>query len=258
MTQTPTQGASSDRLQLVSSLGTSQSFCRVLREDADLAASVPAELRETAIAECVAPLADLPRGTWSGQNDLRGDGIGLLVLDGLLVRRVGIEGRFGAELVGEGDLLRPWQEDLSVTTSTNWRVLQPSRLAVLDTQVTRGLAAYPSLVVALVDRALNRARSLAAMMAIVHHARVEARLELLLWLLADRWGKVTTDGVRLPLKLTHSVLGELIAARRPTVTVGLSALAKRGVMTPLPGGGWRLHGKPPGELQLLSPTRMLI
>ena len=248
MTQTPTQGASSDRLQLVSSLGTSQSFCRVLREDADLAASVPAQLRETAIAECVAPLADLPRGTWSGQNDLRGDGIGLLVLDGLLVRRVGIEGRFGAELVGEGDLLRPWQEDLSVTTSTNWRVLQPSRLAVLDTQVTRGLAAYPSLVVALVDRALNRARSLAAMMAIVHHARVEARLELLLWLLADRWGKVTTE----------TTDGELIAARRPTVTVGLSALAKRGVMTPLPGGGWRLHGKPPGELQLLSPTRMLI
>jgi CRP/FNR family transcriptional regulator, cyclic AMP receptor protein len=258
MTQNRTEGAAYDRLKLVSSFGTSQSFCRVLREDADLAAAVPVEVRETAIAECVAPLAGLPRGNWDGHNALGEEGIGLLVLDGLLLRRVGIDGRFGAELIGEGDLLRPWQEDLPVTNLSSWRVIQPVRLAVLDAQVTRCLALYPSLVVALVDRALNRARALAAMMAIVHHARVEQRLELLLWLLADRWGKVTTDGVRLPLKLTHAAIGELIAARRPTVTVGLGALAKRGVMTPLPGGGWRLNGDPPGELRLLTSKRMLM
>jgi len=258
MTQRRTEGAAYDRLKLVSSFGPSESFCRVLREDADLAASVPAAQRDRAIAECVAPLVGLPRGSWNGLPDSRGDAIGLLVLDGLMVRRVGIDGRFGAELIGEGDLLRPWQEDLSVTTASGWRVLRPTRLAVLDAEVTRNVAIYPSLVAALVDRTLNRARTLAAMLAIVHHARVEARLELLLWLLADRWGKVTTDGVRLPLKLTHAVIGELIAARRPTVTVGLSSLARRGVMTPLPDGGWRLHGDPPGELRFLSPTRMVL
>ena len=34
------------------------------------------------------------------------DGIGLLVLEGVMLHRVGIDGRFGAELVGEGDVLR--------------------------------------------------------------------------------------------------------------------------------------------------------
>jgi CRP-like cAMP-binding protein len=41
-------------------------------------------------------------------------GYGLLVLEGLLLRRVGIEGRYGAELLGPGDLLRPWQRDVNV------------------------------------------------------------------------------------------------------------------------------------------------
>ena len=42
--------------------------------------------------------------------------LGLLVLDGLIIRRVGVAGRFGAELLGDGDLLRPWErEDAGAT-----------------------------------------------------------------------------------------------------------------------------------------------
>ena len=36
------------------------------------------------------------------------EAIGLLVLQGLPVRRVGVDGRFGAELLGQGDILRSW------------------------------------------------------------------------------------------------------------------------------------------------------
>ena len=100
---------------------------------------------------------------------------------------------------------------------------------------------------------LQRARHLAVNMAIVHQARVDVRLHMLLWHLAARWGRVRSDGVVLPLRLTHSVLADLAAARRPTVTSALSELARRDLISPLEGG-WLLLGDPPGELQELSPV----
>ena len=86
-------------------------------------------------------------------------------------------------------------------------------------------------------------------MAIIHHARVDVRLHMLLWHLAGRWGRVRKGGeVRLPLRLTHAVLAEITAARRPTVTSALSELSRRGLVVPDEGGGWLLSGEPPGEL----------
>jgi len=62
-------------------------------------------------------------------------------------------------------------------------------------------------------------------MAIVHDARVGVRLHMLFWHLTDRWGRVRRDGVGVPLRLTHSVLADVVAARRPTVTWGASRRA---------------------------------
>ena len=67
-------------------------------------------------------------------------------------------------------------------------------------------------------------------MAIVHQARVDVRLHMLLWHLAARWGRVRSDGTVLRLRLTHAVLADLVAARRPTVTTALSEL-----IAPRPG-----------------------
>jgi hypothetical protein len=89
-------------------------------------------------------------------------------------------------------------------------------------------------------------------MAIVHQARVDVRLHMLFWRLAARWGRVRTDGVSLPLRLTHDVLADLAAARRPTVTSALSKLSRRGVVRAL-DDGWLLAGQPPGELLELAP-----
>jgi CRP/FNR family cyclic AMP-dependent transcriptional regulator len=70
--------------------------------------------------------------------------------------------------------------------------------------------------------------------------------------LAGRWGRVRNDGVIVPLRLTHNVLSDLTAARRPTVTSALTELAKRELVRPV-DDGWLLSGKPPGELLELSP-----
>jgi CRP-like cAMP-binding protein len=181
------------------------------------------------------------------------DGIGLLILRGLIIRRVGIDGRFGAELLGAGDLLRPWEGAeayLTMPRTTGWRVLELSRIAVLDGLAAQRFARYPELTGPLVGRALQRSRNLAVNMAIVHQARVDVRLRMLFWHLADRWGQVRPDGVSVPLRLTHSDLADLVAARRPTVSSALSELAQRHLLRPVENT-WLLSGHPPRQLREL-------
>lgn len=230
----------------------SKTMCHVLREDSQLAQMVPVDSRGRAIDACIAPVMRLHHGYWDGELDTSAsDGIGLLVLSGLLLRRVSVDGRFGAELLGDGDLLRPWQGENhqrpTLPRTIGWRVLKPTRLALLDIRVARRFAQYPELTGQLVARALERSRHLSVNMAIVHQARVDTRLHMLLWHLADRWGEIGPDGLVLPLQLTHTVLADLVAARRPTVTSALSELAKANLVHPLKRG-WLLPGQPPNEL----------
>jgi CRP/FNR family cyclic AMP-dependent transcriptional regulator len=230
---------------------TRQRLCRVLEEDPDLCAAIPQADRLRASAHCLAPLLTVPRGKWKTEDMPRMvSGVGLLVVDGLLIRSVGVDGRFGAELLGAGDVLRPWQgEDLDSTVpiTTGWRVIERSRMAVLDGRVATRLAAFPALTGAITARVLSRARRLGLMMAIVHHPLVEVRLHMLLWHLADRWGRVRPDGVLVPLRLSHRILGDLVAAQRPSVTGALQRLGRREVVQPMEQG-WLLCGEPPWEL----------
>jgi CRP-like cAMP-binding protein len=180
----------------------------------------------------------------------RARGFGLLILAGLLVRRVGRDGRFGAELLGSGDIVRPWEHDGETTVpfDTTWRVLAPTRLAVLDLGWARRMAPFPEVAGALMGRALDRSRRLAVNMVIAQHPRLEMRLEVLLWHLAERLGRVHTDGAHLTLSVTHETLANLVAARRPSVSAALSSLAERGVVR-RDGDGWVLLGDPPDDLE---------
>jgi CRP-like cAMP-binding protein len=221
----------------------------VLREDPELADAIPPERRNQAIEDCIAPEFSLSPGRWGGRGSLgfRG-GIGVIVLTGLMIRRVGIEGRYGAELIGEGDLLRPNEESVSplLPLSTDWSIVLPTRLAALDLEFEQHLAQYPELGRSLIARALQRSKNLAVNMAIVHQARVDVRLHMLLWHLAARWGRVRSDGTVLRLRLTHAVLADLVAARRPTVTTALSDLSRRGLVK-TDGETWVLSGDAPGD-----------
>jgi CRP/FNR family cyclic AMP-dependent transcriptional regulator len=229
--------------------------CHVLQEDVSLAEAVPVADRDKATEECIAAAVRIPEGNWNGHRaDRTPGGIGLLVLHGLLIRHVGVSGSFGAELLGQGDILRPWQgEDAPRTLpqTTRWRVLEPTRVAVLDLEVARRFARYPELTGSLVARTLDRARRLAMNMAIVHQARVNVRLHMLLWHLAERWGYVCPEGTILPLRLTHEVLAELVAAQRPTVSSALSQLTANELVR-AGREGWLLSGQPPVELRRLQ------
>jgi CRP/FNR family transcriptional regulator, cyclic AMP receptor protein len=225
--------------------------CHVLREDTELAEAIPPSRRQEAIENCTAEEIRIPMGDGVSETSPLSGGLGILVLHGLLVRRVGIDGRFGAELLGEGDLLRPWQwesDSATLPLQMGWSIVEPARLALLDDDfVRRCVAPNPELASELVGRAMQRARNLAVNMAIVHQARVDSRLHMLLWHLAGRWGRVRPEGTVVPFRLTHSLLADLVAARRPTVTSALSDLTRRGVIRST-GGEWILFGEPPREL----------
>ena len=221
----------------------------VLEEDAELAELVPEARRAAARQASQAAVMEVPSGLWNARDDAdrARDGYGLLVLDGVLIRRVGYAGRYGAELLADGDLLRPWEfdGDDSIGFETGWRVLSRTRLAVLDLRWTERMGRYPQVGPALAGRALVRSRRLTAMMAIAQQPRLDDRLWMLFWELADRHGRVHADGVHLDLPLTHEVLSHLAAARRPSVSSALTKLAGQGRLW-RNGRGWVLVGDPPG------------
>jgi CRP/FNR family transcriptional regulator, cyclic AMP receptor protein len=231
-------------------------MCHVLREDLDLADAVPPDRRDQAIEDCSAREVGLTPGPWPEPGALAADAIGYLVLEGLLIRRVSIEGRFAVELLGECDLLRPWQAEDTQTLplKARWYAVDPVRLALLDGRFTRQLGRYPELAGRLFERAIRRSRRAVVNMAIIHQARVDDRLHMLFWHFAARWGRVRGDGVLLPLRLTHTVLADLVAARRPTVTSALSDLSKRGLVRAV-DEGWLLLGDAPTEASTLAVTR---
>jgi CRP/FNR family transcriptional regulator, cyclic AMP receptor protein len=231
--------------------------CRVLSVDPDLGAGLDDRRFERAEQECIAPRLIVGEGPWMpelGDAEAARDGIGLLIIDGLLVRRVGLEGRFGAELLGPGDLLRPWEhdgEDATLPFDTSFRVSERLHLVVLDLKATARMAPYPEVIGALVGRAMRRTRNLAVNMAITHYPRVDRRLLLLLWHLADRWGRVTPEGIRIPMRLTHTLLADLVASRRPSVTTGLALLERQGYLG-RHDNVIVLHGEPPTDFHAVA------
>jgi hypothetical protein len=218
----------------------------VLDEDAELAGLV--DDGDTARHASRAEVLWFPTGSWTAPQDA-GDvtgGYGFLMLEGMIVRRVGFEGRYGAELLAAGDLLRPssLDGDDSLGLELAWRALTRVRLARLNAAWTERMGRYPCVGPALAGRALDRSRRLAAMLAIAQHPRLDERLWMLLWGLADRFGRVRSDGVHVDVPLTHEVLAHLAAARRPSVSGSLMRLARQGRVR-REGSGWLLCGRPP-------------
>jgi CRP/FNR family cyclic AMP-dependent transcriptional regulator len=222
----------------------------VLDEDAGLLGAIEGERAERARDASVAGVLHVRPGSWDASEaaGLAYGGFGLFVLDGLFIRRVGVEGRYGAELLTRGDLLRPWQHDGEASGVTpfemTWRVVGRSSLAVLDLTWAARMAPYPEVAGELIGRATARSQRLAMLMAIAQQPRLDQRLWLLFWELADRFGTVRPDGVHLELSLTHEVVSHLAAARRPSVSAALGRLAEQGVLRREPRG-WVITGEPP-------------
>ena len=228
------------------------SVAHILDIDPDLARDLSPDGARAARPVALAVMRTLEPGPWEPGDLGRSPGsLGLLVLDGLMTREVTVFNRRCAELLGKGDLLRPWDYDdgaeAPVPSTARWTVVEPSRLAVLDRRFAYAISPWPELTAALVGRAVRRSRALALGLAISHLPRISARLLVLLWTLADRWGRVEHEGVVLPLPLTHALLACLVGAQRPPVTTALTELAQLGLVVRRADRTWLLRGAPPED-----------
>ena len=229
------------------------SVTRVLEEDPDLHERVPDTDRPRAAADALARVDQLDVGVWREppEGDSHRDGYGLLVLDGILARRVTL-GRFECtELLGQGDLLRPWSfangSASSVTSDVTWNVVDPVRLARLDRRFALAVAPWPEISATLMDRVVQRSRWLAFQLAVAHVVRIDTRILLMMWHFADRWGRMTPEGARVHLPITHSVLASVVGARRPSVTTAIGRLQDKGLVQRRGDGSWLLIGEPPAD-----------
>lgn len=208
----------------------------LLDADPDLAGGLEQSAIAAARKAAVAPLLELSPPGWDPAKLhvlATDDWLGLLVIDGVMIRRVRIVGRAGCELFGGGDLVRPWDADDiydPLPVEVDWLVLRPTRVAVLDGAFARRVSQWPTISGRIAGRIAHRARYLSLTQAVTHIPRADVRLLLLFWLFAERWGKMGPDGVRVRLPLTHEVLAMLAGAHRPTVTLALQRLSRAGLL----------------------------
>ena len=232
----------------------------LLAFDPDLGAALDAGRRAQAERQLVARLARLAPGTWRPEPGALGSegGIGLLIVEGFMLRRCAMEHRAAGEVLGPGDLLRPWEdggEHAVYPYEQGWRVLRAVTVAILDPPFTGRVGAFPEVIAALTGRAMNRSRRVTGNLVLAQLASVEHRVLLALWHMADQWGRVRPDGVIVPVPLTHAMLGLVVGARRPSVTAALGELAEHGLVCPEAAGGFRLTGGPPKDLPLVRGAR---
>jgi CRP-like cAMP-binding protein len=222
--------------------------------DPGLAGDLTPALREQVRGWLVVRVLTLPRGPWPTSVEREPGLMGFLVLDGVLTRNVSLGKIAYPELLGRGDLLRPWQTETDGRlgpVQVTWQVLEPCRVAVLDRRFAGIVGRWPEVVDELLGRALNRARELDLNMAIAQLPLLELRLLALMWHLADRWGETVPDGVKVPIRLTHSLLAAMVLGRRPSVSTTLTELSNRGLVSRVEDG-WVLHGEPPTAMHKLS------
>src|SRR5688572_4394260 len=239
-------------MRMVRAPGTVQ----LLEADPDLGAMLSEARSVEAERELTVRTWQVPAGAWdvARLSGTSGAHVGLLILDGVLSRELMVADQVSAELLGPGDVIRPWQTGNRASllpVEAVWSVLSPVTVAALDRHFAVELARYPEITSVLLDRFGERSIRLATTQAISQLTRVDRRLRALFWHLAERWGRVSGQGVIVSLALTHRILGQLVGARRPTVSTALADLAERGELVRRPDGSWLLRGDP-RDVQALS------
>lgn len=167
-----------------------------------------------------------------------------LVLDGILLQTVKLGEHTGLRLVGPGELVALRDAmPAALIIDASLRATVPTQLALFGDEFLYAARRMPRLMAGLHDRSSDQSDRTLAQMLICQLPRVDDRLLAMLWLVAETWGRVTSSGTVVPVRLTHAVLGGLIGARRSTVTLALKELTDRGAVL-RQAEGWLLLEQP--------------
>lgn len=223
---------------------------RVLEADPDLGAHIRRDLFERARLSCTVELTIPGREAWPPPSVERAtELLGFLVLRGVVLQRTHLAGRETVDIFGPGDVVTPWgplDDFAELLNPSRWQLIDDVALGVLDRQFLEEATPWPELVTALAERNARHGRSLISRLAVAQIPRVETRLRIVLWDLADRFGRVGREGVLLPLRLRHDVLAGLVSSSREAASRAVGGLQRDGLLVREPRG-WLLRGGPPPE-----------
>lgn len=154
----------------------------LLELDPDLGRMLSGERRASALPVLRVSVHQRVRGPWPMKSVLRErvtPHLGVLILDGVIASDILLEDVTSTELLGPGDILRPWpREDAErlLCDQAQWMVLADCRVALLDQRLTAALSQYPEIYAVLLERMDTRARRFATTQAIAQLNRVDRRL----------------------------------------------------------------------------------
>src|SRR5215217_74660 len=120
----------------------------LLDADPDLGRLMSAEQAEQARRHMRVRRHVVEAGQWEGERlrDAGPEHVGLLLLDGLMTRELVLADNVSAELLGPGDLVRPWQAvgpERLLPYELRWTALERTELGVLDRHFAAALMRFP-------------------------------------------------------------------------------------------------------------------
>ena len=229
----------------------------LLEVEPDLAGALGDEQRAEA-RRFLLPVAAVDKGGDVAGLLERSGAFGAIVLEGMLIEVLQIGEDPTLRLIGPGSFVPPSDAAPSMPVlGARLTVPVPTRLVLLGDELLTAARLWTLIVSGLHARMLEHSEELAKQLAICQLPRVEDRLMALMWLLADSWGRVTPAGIRVPVSLSHEVLGGLVGARRSTVTLAVRTLRERGSLIKQKDG-WLILEPPAAPLSTEPKTPELL
>jgi CRP-like cAMP-binding protein len=228
---------------------------RVLEADPDLGAGIPRAQWDLATGASTAPGFEFERGPWRFDPPPEPGSFGALILDGMILIRIDAGSRSHIEMLGPGDVVSPWAgtgTHLSAPSELTASVVARARVALLDRRFALRTARWPEVHAVLIQRCIDRSRRLSLQSAINALPRIEERVQVTLWELAYRFGRVTREGIVVDLPISHSQLADIVAAQRPSVSTAVVRLEDQGQISRTARRTWLLRGAPPAMLSALA------
>ena len=205
--------------------------------------AVPHDDRLLASRALLVPVRGFEEGTLTLPSPTEsGHPFGLIIVKGTVLRETALGDRAVCELLGPSDVIDTHRDDdaCSLPWQTEYVVRQPTTVVVLDDHFALAARRWPALYQVLGAQQARQVRRASRHLATLGLPRVEDRVTALFCELADRWGRVTPDGIQIDMPLTHALIGQLIGARRPTVSLALTELATAGQLRRQADKSWTL------------------
>ena len=223
--------------------GESEGVIRLLDAEPSLARGIDRRLLDDARESLTVEVRKIAPGEWEDAHKVPPSPlfIGYLILSGAFTREIQVSGRPSLELLGPGDLIRPWVVPRALDVmhvSDEWSLISTGHIAIIGEEVHRQAQDFPSILTVLMDRVVARARWLGFHVALCQIPRIDHRLLLTFRYVAERWGTECPRGVRIPIRLSHRNIAAMIGARRPKVSAALTTLAEQGLIEQDKDGTW--------------------